>query len=83
MFALHGKKHVQKDYKKVCDLLFNVLSGSAHKIGKTMSYYGCVRRILKLVTTTVSKALKLRPRDTRQSSPGLFGDSKLRVTFRS
>ena len=42
-----------------------------------------VRRILKLVTTTISKALKLHPRETRQSSLDLFGDSKMRVTFRS
>ena len=51
--------------------------------GKTISYYGCCKTDFKLVTTTISKASKLRPRDTRQSSQGLFGDLKMRVTLGS
>ena len=54
-----------------------------HQTAKRCHIMAVVRRILKLVTTTISKALKLRSRDTRQSSLGLFGDSKIRVTFRS
>ena len=54
-----------------------------HQTAKRCHIMAVVRRILKLVTTIISKALKLRPKDTRQSSLGVFGDSKMRVTFRS